>query len=203
MLPLHVSDERLQEILVSLPEPPLKRRQRFCEEYHLPLYDADILTSERSLSDYYEQAVSTYGGDPKKVSNWMMNDILRMLNDLNLTADLLKVTPNYLAEILKMVDSNTINNATAKSLLQKIQESGKAPAKIVEEEGLGVVSDTDSIRGIVSEILAENPQEVAAYRAGKESLLGWFVGQVMRKTRGKADPNLASQHLRDVLSKED
>ena len=202
LLPLQVSDAWHQKILAGLPELPLQRRQRFCEAYHLPVYDADILTGERFLSDYYEQAVSAYGGDPKKVSNWMMNDILRMLNELNLTADLLKVTANYLADILKMVDSNTINNATAKTLLQKIQESGKAPRKIVEEESLGVVSDTDSIRRVVSEILAENPQEVAAYRAGKESLLGWFVGQVMRRTRGKADPNLTNQLLWDLLSKE-
>ncbi len=202
LLPLQVNSEWQREILSRLPELPLQRRQRFCEAYQLPVYDADILTGERSLSDYYEQAVSAYGGDPKKVSNWMMNDILRMLNELNLTADLLKVTANYLADILKMVDSNTINNATAKTLLHKIQENGKAPGKIVEEEGLGVVSDFDSIRKVVSEILAENPQEVAAYRAGKESLLGWFVGQVMRKTRGKADPNLTNQLLKDLLSKE-
>jgi aspartyl-tRNA(Asn)/glutamyl-tRNA(Gln) amidotransferase subunit B len=201
LLPLKVSEERHQKILAGLPELPLQRRQRFSEEYHLPVYDADILTGERSLSDFYEQAVSDYGGDTKKVSNWMMNDILRMLNDKNLTADLLRVTPHYLADILKMVDSNTINNATAKTLLQKVQESGKAPAKIVEEEGLGVVSDEDSIIRVVSEIMAENPEEVAAYQAGKETLLGWFVGQVMRKTHGKADPNLANKHLRDLLSK--
>ena len=137
LLPLLVSEEWHHKIRSGLPELPLQRRQRFCEEYHLPVYDADILTGERSLSDFYEQAVSAYGGDPKKVSNWMMNEILRMLNELNLTADMLRVTPNYLADILKMVDSNMINNATAKTLLQKVQESGKAPAKIVEEESLG------------------------------------------------------------------
>ena len=101
-----------------------------------------------------------------------------------------------------MVDGNKINNATAKNLLQKIQQTGKAPGKIVEEDGLGMVSDTDSIRAVISEIMKDNPAEVAAYRAGKETLMGWFVGQVMRKTRGKADPNLAGQQLKEMLTKD-
>jgi aspartyl-tRNA(Asn)/glutamyl-tRNA(Gln) amidotransferase subunit B len=202
LLPLRVSEDWRQKILANFPELPLQRRQRFCDEYSLPLCDADILTSERSLSDYFEMAVKSYGGDPKKVSNWMMNDVLRMLNDLNLTADSLKVTPEYLADILKMVDANKINNATAKNLLQKIQQNGKTPGKIVEEEGLGMVSDSDSIRALITEILRDNPTEVAAYKAGKETLMGWFVGQVMRKTRGKADPNLTSQLLKELLSEQ-
>jgi aspartyl-tRNA(Asn)/glutamyl-tRNA(Gln) amidotransferase subunit B len=165
----------------------------------LPEYDADILTVERKLSDYFEETVKAYGGDPKRVSNWLMNDVLRMLNESGLTADQLKLTPQFLAEILKLVDGGVINTSTGKSLLDKVQASGSAPTKIVETEGLGKVSDDSAIRAVCSEIIAESPKEVENYKAGKVSLIGWFVGQVMKKMRGKADPNIARQILEELL----
>jgi len=117
-------------------ELPLQRRRRFMDTYALPEYDSDILTSERSLSDYFEETLYLYGGDPKKVSNWIMNEVLRMLNARNLTADQLKLTPQHLAEILKLVDGGTVNTSTGKSLIVKVQESGKSPQEIVQQEGL-------------------------------------------------------------------
>jgi len=188
-----------EEILANFPELPLERRIRFIEQYGLPEYDADILTSERRLSDYYETAVKVYGGDPKKVSNWLMNDVLRMLNDRGLAADALKLTPAYLGSILRLLDEGRINTSTAKSLLVRVEESGLAPEAIVEKEGLGRVSDDSAIRGVVQDILAQNPAEVASFKAGKETLMGWFVGQVMRAMRGKADPNIARQILEELL----
>ena len=187
------------DILADYPELPLARRERFIEEYDLPAYDADILTSERSLSDYFETANQAYGGDPKRLSNWLMNDVMRLLNELGLEAKDLKLTPEYLAEIIKLVDANTVNTPTGKSLLEKVQQSGKSPAEIVEAEGLAQVSDTGAIREIAARIVAENPDNVEKYRGGKDSLIGWFVGQVMRESRGKADPNLAREVLEELL----
>jgi len=199
LLPIHLDEAWKQMVISSLPELPLDRRLRFIQQFNLPEYDADILTSERSLSDYYEEAVQAYGGDPKRVSNWLMNDVLRMLNEANLTASQLRLTPKYLAEIIRLVDSNTINNSTGKSLLDKVQETGKAPSTIVESEGLGKVSEDTAIRAVCQEVLAENPKEVDSYRAGKVTLMGWFVGQVMKKMRGKADPNLARKIFEELL----
>jgi aspartyl-tRNA(Asn)/glutamyl-tRNA(Gln) amidotransferase subunit B len=199
LLPVRVDEAWRNAILAGLPELPLERRSRFTSQYNLPEYDADILTSERNLSDYYEAAVQDYGGDPKRVSNWMMNDVLRMINDLGVSADKLKLTPAYLAQILRLVDAGTINTSTGKSLLEKVEHSGKAPADIVQDEGLGKVSDDAAIRTVCTAVLIENPKEVEAYKGGKITLMGWFVGQVMRKMRGKADPNLARTILETLL----
>ncbi len=199
LLPVRVTDEWKQAILRDLPELPLERRSRFISQYGLPEYDAEILTSERGLSDYFESAVKAYGGDAKRVSNWLMNDVLRMLNDAGLTAGQLQLTPAYLAELIKLVDAGTINVSTGKSLLEKIQTSGQSPAKIVQAEGLARVSDDAAIRAVVEQVLAESPNEVASYKSGKVTLMGWFVGQVMKKMRGKADPTLARQILEKML----
>lgn len=201
LLPVNLTEEWLYEILKDFPELPLARKARFINEYKLPEYDADILTGERNLSDYFETAVSLYAGDPKKVSNYLMNDIMRMLNESGKTADKLQLTPTYLAEILKMVDAGQINTSTGKSLLDKVEISGKSPGKIVEEEGLGLVSDDSAIRAIAEKIVADNPKEVETFRAGKETLIGWFTGQVMREMRGKADPKLATKILLELLKK--
>lgn len=201
LLPVDLTEEWLNEILADFPELPLERKARFVEEYKIPEYDADILTGERNLSDYFETAVKLYGGDPKKVSNYLMNDIMRMLNESNKTAEQLQLTPTYLAEILKMVDAGQINTSTGKSLLDKVETSGKSPEKIVEEEGLGLVSDDSAIRVVAEKIVAANPKEVETFRAGKETLIGWFTGQVMREMRGKADPKLATRILLELLKK--
>ncbi len=201
LLPLDLTQAWLDEILADFPELPLERKARFLSDYKLPEYDADILTGERNLSDYFESAVKLYDGDPKKVSNYLMNDILRMLNESGKTANLLQLTPAYLAEILKMVDAGQINTSTGKSLLEKVESSGKSPRKIVEEEGLGLVSDDSAIRAVAEKIVAANPKEVESFRAGKETLIGWFTGQVMREMRGKADPKLATQILMELLKK--
>lgn len=199
LLPVRLDEEWKRRILAGFPELPLERRQRFGQQYGLPEYDAELLTAERSLSDYFENSVRAYAGDAKRVSNWLMNDVLRMLNESGRNAADLKLTPQYLAGILKLVDGGTINNATGKRLLVRVDESGKAPAVIVEEEGLAQVSDDSAIRTACQETLVENPKEVESYRAGKESLIGWFVGQVMRKMRGQADPAAARRVLEELL----
>lgn len=199
LLPIILSDEWRAEILAHLPELPLERRARFIQDYGLPAYDAAILTSERSLSDYFEAAVRAYAGDPKRISNWLMNDVLRLLNESGQTAAELSLTPAYLSEIVKLVDAGTINTNTGKDLLQKVNATGKSPAQIVQEEGLAKVSDDSAIRAVIEHILAENPNEVASYRSGKVTLMGWFVGQVMRKMQGKADAQKTRAILEELL----
>ncbi len=199
LLPIRMTEEWKAKILAGFPELPLQRRARFVEQYGLPEYDADILTGERRLSDYYEEAVKDYGGDPKKVSNWLMNDVLRMINEQGLNPSEMKLTPQALASLLKLVDGGTINISTGKSLLQKVQDTGRTPEAIVSEEGLGKVSDDSAIRTVCEEVLTESPNEVASYKAGKVTLIGWFVGQVMKKMRGKADAAMARSILEELL----
>jgi aspartyl-tRNA(Asn)/glutamyl-tRNA(Gln) amidotransferase subunit B len=207
LLPIRLDDSWRAGILAGAPELPLERRSRFVSppsaggshHYGLPEYDADILTSERKLSDYYEEAVQSYAGDPKRVSNWMMNDVLRMINERGVSPSELNLTPIYLAQILRLVDSGRINNSTGKSLLDKVERTRQAPADIVQAEGLGKVSDDAVIRTACTEIITESPKETESYKAGKVTLMGWFVGQVMRKMRGKADPSLARTILEEML----
>jgi aspartyl-tRNA(Asn)/glutamyl-tRNA(Gln) amidotransferase subunit B len=199
LLPIKVSDEWLREIESTLPELPMERRSRFTEEYGLPLYDAEILTEERSLANYFEETVENYGGEPKAVSNWLMNDVLRMIRDLGVHAADLNLRPPHLAKIIKLVEAKNITNSTGKALLDKVQESGRDPEEIVEAEGLGQVSDDDTLKNLASSVIEANPEQVAVYRGGKESLIGWFVGQVMRETKGKADPQRTRAILEEFL----
>ncbi len=199
LLPVYLDDAWKAAILSELPELPLARRARFITEYGVPEYDADILTGERTLSDYFETAVKAYGSDPKRVSNWLMNDVLRMLNESGKTAVELALTPVYLAEIIKLVDSGTVTSNTGKALLEKVNASGKSPQQIVAAEGLAKVSDDSAIRAVAEQVMAESPNEVASYKGGKVSLMGWFVGQVMRKMQGKADAQKTRALLEELM----
>lgn len=200
LLPIRLEEAWRDDILANLPELPLERRVRFVDQYGLPVYDAEILTEERSLSEYFEQAVSAYGGQPKVVSNWLMNDVLRMIRELGVNAGELKLQPDHLVEIIHLVESKKITTNTGKALLDRVEESGRPPGEIVEEEGLAQVSDEEILRTLASEILAENPEQVATYKGGKTTVIGWFVGQVMRETHGKANPQVAQTILEELLS---
>jgi aspartyl-tRNA(Asn)/glutamyl-tRNA(Gln) amidotransferase subunit B len=200
LLPVHIDDESRERIISSLPELPLARRARFCDQYELPEYDADLLTGDRELSEYFEQAVESYSADAKRVSNWVMNDVLRMINERGITPSQLRLKPGNLADIIKLVDSGTINTSTGKSLIESVQDSGKAPGEIVEAEGLGKVSDEEALRAIIVGVIEQNPDQVATYKSGKTTIIGWFVGQVMKQSRGKADPQLTRSMLEDLLS---
>jgi aspartyl-tRNA(Asn)/glutamyl-tRNA(Gln) amidotransferase subunit B len=199
LLPVILDDAWKNQILTDFPELPLDRRARLISEYGLPEYDAEILTGERSLADYFESTVKFYGGDPKRISNWLINDVMRMMNAGGISARDLKLTPRYLSDVVKLVDSSKINSSIGKSLLEKINSTGKAPDVIVGEEGLAKVSDDQSIRMAVNDVLAESPQEVASYKGGKSTLMGWFVGQVMKKMHGKADPQVVRTILEEIL----
>lgn len=199
LLPVVLTGEEIEGIKAALPELPMDRRERFVSNYQLSAYDAEVLTGERSFSDYYEETVKAYPGEAKTVANWMMNDLSRMLNDIGKTADRLELKPKALAEIMQMIDEGKINAPIGKSLLKKVEATGKSPAQIVEAEGLGLIADSDALRSQIEALLAASPDEVANFKAGKESLLGWFVGQVMRATGGKADPKRTRELLMELL----
>jgi aspartyl-tRNA(Asn)/glutamyl-tRNA(Gln) amidotransferase subunit B len=199
LLPVIIDDTWKAEILADLPELPLARRARFESQYQLPPYDAEILTEERSLADYFEAAVTAYNGDAKDVSNWLMNDVLRMIRTEGVPASELKLRPEHVAEIIALVGSKAITTNTGKELLARVQNSGEEPGVIVARENLAQVSDSDQLQAIAAEVVDENPEQVATYRAGKTTVIGWFVGQVMRKSGGKANPQLVREILESLL----
>ena len=199
LMPVLIPDELIGSIREEMPELPAEKKQRFITVYSLPEYDAKLLTAERETADFFEETLRLYQNDPKRVSNWMMNDILRLIHETGLSAADLNIRPADLAEIICLVDRKTVNSSTGKALIDQVQTSGKRPGELVREQGLGMVSDGEAIRSICERIVSENPKEAAAYRAGKETLLGWFTGQVMRETRGKAEPRLTAEILRELL----
>ncbi len=205
LLSVQLTPEQQTEILSHLPELPLERRARFIRDYRLSGYDANLLTEERALADYFEQTVQILEQastihNPKVVANWLMNDLLRLLNERGLTMSELArtLTPQRLAELIQLVEDQTINRATGVSLLPKIIESGRSPRDLVEAEGLAQISGDEAIRAFARAVIAENPEQVAAYRK-KPTLLKWFVGQVMKKSQGKAHAPTAERILSELL----
>jgi aspartyl-tRNA(Asn)/glutamyl-tRNA(Gln) amidotransferase subunit B len=189
-----LSDEMVDKIREDLPELPAARKQRFIEEYGLPAYDAGILTSSRALADYFEECIKGYH-DTKKVSNWVMVELLRLLNTNNLDIKESKVTPSHLVEMLKLMDKGAISGKIAKTVFEEMFVSGKDAAQIVEEKGLIQISDEGELAAIIDELIAAHPEVVEDYRKGKKKALGFFVGQVMKQTRGKANPQIVNKLL--------
>jgi aspartyl-tRNA(Asn)/glutamyl-tRNA(Gln) amidotransferase subunit B len=198
LLSVRVDPAWRSEILSRLPELPLARYERFIAQYHLPVYDAAILTEERSLSDYFEEAVRQFGGEPKIIANWVQNEVLRLLKESNQPARALGFSPAHLAELARLVEDRTITRQTAVALIPKVMASGQTPRAIVATEGLAQISGDEAVRELARQVVAENPKEVEAYRA-KPSLLKWFVGQVMRKSKGQANAQMAEKLLKDIL----
>jgi len=201
LLPVKLDQGWKEDILASLPELPLARKARFREEYGLRPYDADILTSERGISHYFERTVQAFNGDPKTVSNWLVNDIMGILNEREITIDEFVITPQNLAEILTLVDDGTVTTSTGRDLLHNLDATQRPIREIVEQEGLAQVTDSDAIYDICQEVMDDNPQQVQEYREGNQAVLGWFMGQVMSRTGGKADPQVVRQTLQALLKK--
>ncbi len=199
LLPVQISAGDVAATVSRLPELPLARRSRFSADYGIPEYDAEILTEERSLSDFFEAAAAAHGGDPKRVSNWVMNDVLRLIREQDTSAGELGLQPGELAEIIGMVEAGTISSSVGKDLLDQVRSSDRTPMQIVEEEDLAQVSDASELSAVASKILEANPDQVAAYKGGKMGLIGWFVGQMMQQTGGQADPKAAREILEGLL----
>lgn len=196
--PLVVSAEFIEGVRAELPELPETRRKRFIEQYGLSFSDASQLTSERSLADYYEQAVAS-SGNPRATANWLRSELLRELEVAGLPASASPVSPSQLAGLVRMIDENKISGKQGKDVLVEMFKTGKDAGAVVEEQGLVQLSDTGKIDEIIDKVLEENPQQLAGYRAGKEALFGFFVGQVMKASQGKANPKVVNERLRAKL----
>lgn len=198
LVPLVISDEWIARSRAELPELPEQRRQRLMADLSLPLYDAEVLTSSRALADYFEAAVACHD-NAKLVANWIMGEITRAMNDSGTSIEACPVTPAQLAELLKLIDNSTISGKIAKTVFDEMWRSGKTPQTIVEEQGLLQVSDSGAIEGIIDEIMAANSGQVEEYRGGKEKVFGFFVGQVMKASKGKANPAIVNELLLSKL----
>ncbi len=194
LVPIVVTDSWIEEVRNSLPELPDAKRKRYQEELGLPEYDAEVLAASRDIADYFDACVELFP-QAKQVSNWVMGELLRALKEDNREIADCPVTPNLLTEMLKLVESGTISGKIAKTVFDEMYKTGKEPAKIVEEKGLVQVSDTGAIEKIIDEVLASAPDKVADYRGGKEKLFGFFVGQIMKASKGKANPALVNEIL--------
>ncbi len=199
LVPLEVSDEWVEEIRAGLVELPDEKRKRYVGEYGLPDYDAEMLAEERQVAEWFEEAVRL-GGKPKAVSNWMMTELLRLLNDTGRDISETPLKPAHLVGMLRLIEDGTISGTIAKTVFEEMFRSGKEPGVIVKEKGLVQITDTSEIEKLVDEVLAANPAEVERYRNGETKLQGFFVGQVMKASRGKANPKLVNELLRKKLS---
>jgi aspartyl-tRNA(Asn)/glutamyl-tRNA(Gln) amidotransferase subunit B len=196
--PLVVDDEWLREVRASLPELPADKRRRFVAAYKLPEYDAGVLTMAPEVADYFE-AVARESGNAKAASNWVMTEVLRKVKDDDRPLAAAPVPPARLAELVKLVDGGAITGTSAKVVFERMWTGGEDARTIVQREGLAQVSDESAIASAVADVIANSPDQVAMYRKGKASTLGWFVGQVMRKTGGKANPQLVNVLLKKAL----
>jgi aspartyl-tRNA(Asn)/glutamyl-tRNA(Gln) amidotransferase subunit B len=203
LLPLEVSEQWIAEVRATLPELPDARRIRFARDYGLPMYDAEVLTARKDIADYFEAAVRAHA-NPKAISNWIMGDLLRVVHDRHLDGALVirdwPVPPEQLAELVRLIDDQTISGKIAKGVFEQMLATGTAPARLVAEQGLSQVTDTSAIDGSIAAVLDANPEKVAEYRSGKDKLFGFFVGQVMKATQGKANPQKVNELLKQRLA---
>ena len=199
LVPLVIDNAWVQRTRDELPELPEQKKQRFISKFGIPAYDAEVLTASRPLAEYYEECLS-FHSNAKAVSNWIMGEIIRSLNDSGTAIEQCPVTPRLLAELLKLIDNGTISGKIAKTVFDEMWKSGKEPKNIVEEQGLVQVSDSGAIETIIDEILAREAGQVAEYRSGKDKLFGFFVGQVMKASKGKANPSLVNELLQNKLN---
>ncbi len=199
LVPIKVEQKWIDETRASLPELPDRKRERFVSEYGLPEYDADLLASEKATADWYEEAVK-HGGQPKAVSNWIKGDLMRLLNEDNKTIEECPMKPKQLVGMLKLIDNGTISGKIAKTVFEELYKTGGDAEIIVKEKGLVQISDADVIVKAVDDVIFKYPKEVERFKSGEEKLIGFFVGQVMKLTKGKANPQMVNELLKKKLS---
>ena len=204
--PLVIEPEWVREIEASLPEFPEARKARFVEQYGLPLYDANLLTSSKETADFFESAMQAkpLAGQPqrqlaKSTSNWMLGELARLLNATGTEITDVKVQPTHLVKLIELIDAGTLNSNMAKTVFEEMFNTGRPPKQIAEAAGMAQIGDADSIRPAVEQAIGDNPQPVADYLKGKETAIRFLVGQVMKITRGKANPKLVSELLNEKL----
>lgn len=200
LLPLVVPKEWIESIRANMPEMPHQRLERFKKDYGLDDYSARVLTDNKELGDFFEEALKHYHEEPKGIANWLLNDLLGGLREMGLEIESSPVSPRQLASLVKLIKEGVISSKLAKEVLKDMLQSGKDPEVIVEEKGLRQVSDEGAIRSLIEDVLRENPKEVERYKSGEEKVFGFLVGQVMKKAKGKANPQLVNKLLKEMLS---
>jgi len=198
LVPVKIDESWIGHIRESLPELPSEKRERFVKQYSIPEYDAAIITSTKPLSIYYEESVRIFP-EPKTVSNWIMGDLLRELKRDEREIDQCPVTPSHLAKMLSMIKDGTISGKIAKDVFEEMYRTGEEPSKIVQEKGWIQILDKGEIERAIEKAMQGNPKQVEDYRKGKEKLFGFFVGEVMKETKGKANPKLLNELLKEKL----
>ena len=199
LVPIKAERSWIDGIRASLPELPDAKMKRFISDYGLPEYDADLLTSEKPAAEWFEEAVKA-GGKPKAVSNWMMGDLMRLLNEENQTIEKCALSPAGLAAMLALIEKGTISGKIAKTVFEEMYRTGKDAEVVVKEKGLVQISDGSAIEKLVDEVIAKHPAEAERFKAGEEKLLGFLVGQVMKASKGKANPQMLNELLKKKLS---
>jgi aspartyl-tRNA(Asn)/glutamyl-tRNA(Gln) amidotransferase subunit B len=203
LLPLEVERKWVNDIRRNLPELPDDKAARFQKEFQLPAYDAEVLTAESETASYYEETLKAIGASTadkfKTVSNYVMGEILRIANDRGESLAQLKIRPAGLAELLQVIDAGTISAKMGKDVLDEMAETGKAAKAIIESKGMAQINDDSAIRAAVKDVIAKNPGQLEQYRSGKDKLFGFFVGQVMKSTKGQANPALVNDILKEEL----
>jgi aspartyl-tRNA(Asn)/glutamyl-tRNA(Gln) amidotransferase subunit B len=199
LLPVVVDEAWVETVRQSLPELPTVKRRRIVEDYAIPLADAEVLTADRAMADYFEEVVKLFA-QPKAVANWIMVELLKYLNDDKISITQCPITPQGLADFLKLIDDNTISGKIGKQVFSQMYSAAdNDPRQIVESQGLAQMSDAGELASLVDEIVAVNEDKVKEYQQGKVKLFGFFVGQVMKQTKGQANPQMVNQLLKEKI----
>ena len=199
LVPVEISDEWIKETMDDLPELPEQKRERFVQSYNIPEYDAVVLTTSRNIADYYEKSVSLYP-EPKEISNWIMGELLRQLKIDGRKIDESPIKPEGLIALLKLIKDGTLSAKMAKTVFEEMYQSSKSANEIVTQKGLAKITDSSTIENLVDEILKINTGQVEQYKNGKEKVFGFLVGQIMKQSKGQADPALVNKLLKDRIN---
>ena len=198
LTPIIISQDKVDKLEANLPEMPIEKRARFVEEYGLSEKDASIIIASKALATFYEEVVKL-GGNPKTVSNYILGDLLRLLNSNNMEAEDIKISPQNFVELLKIIEEGKISNTAGKEVFKEMFLSNEKPTVIIEEKGLSQISCSDEIEKLVNEVLSNNPKSIEDFKAGKTQAIGYLMGQVMKASKGKANPPVAKQMIEDKL----
>jgi aspartyl-tRNA(Asn)/glutamyl-tRNA(Gln) amidotransferase subunit B len=198
LLPLEVTDEQISKIKESLPELPIERMERFQKEYGLPEYDSAVLTVDKALANFFEDSVKA-SENAKATSNWIMGDFLKNLKESEMSVEDVKFSPEDLGLMIKLIDKGDISGKMGKAVFSEMWETGKSPKKIVESKGLSQISDPSAVQAIVDKVVSSHPEQLKQYQDGKNKLFGFFVGQVMKESKGQANPEMVNKFLMERL----
>ena len=198
LLPLVLEDNWIKKIKSSIPELPDKKKERFIKEYGLSEYDSSVIVSDKSTSDYYEKVVQDR--NPKLVTTWVTSELFSILNKKNLSIDESPIPPNQLGDLIDYIDSGKISSRQAKDIFEEMCETGETAQNIINEKGLSQISDKSELKILVESVLSSNPENVEKYKNGKDKLFGFFVGEAMKLSKGKAIPKILNELLKSKLN---